>query len=446
MASRSFRWNCAFRVSLLAVTALVGAGLLVMDLYASLFLVVVLLAYQVWSLVRYVEFTNRNLDLFLKSIEFSDFSHSLAQGPGGKSFTALAATFDDVTRKFREINAGREENLRYLHSVVQHIGIGLLAFDQEGKVVLLNPVAKTLLGVPALRNVGDLEAVQPELHGKLRDLRAGQPELVTVAQGDRLQHLSLRATEMKRQGEALTIVSIQNISLELNEKEMEAWRDLIRVLTHEIRNSLTPIGSLAASVEEMIVGDSESAIADSGSASQSRVALQAIQRRSEGLLQFVSAYRDLTHIPAPAFESLKVSELFSQVRKLIAPQLGDRDARLCTAVRPEGMTLMADPRLIEQVLINLLLNALQATEGQADAEILLEAATDAENRPVIRVTDNGPGIPIESLEQIFVPFYSTRQGGSGIGLSLSRQIMRLHRGDLMALSEPGVRTTFTLQF
>lgn len=445
MASRSFRMISALRVCLLAITAFVGAGLLVMGLYASLILVAALFAYQAWSLVRYVEFTNRNLDLFLKSIEFSDFSHKLSPGPAGKSFEALAATFDGVTRRFREVNAAREENLRYLHSIVQHIGIGLLAFDRKGNVALLNPVAKALLGVPALRNIRDLEPAQPALREKLHGLRAGQPDLVTVALGNRLQQLSLRATEMKRHGEALTIVSIQNISLELNEKEMEAWRHLIRVLTHEIRNSLTPIASLAASVEERIAEvDRESAVA--GSETQIRLALQAIQRRSEGLLRFVTAYRDLTHIPAPVFESLRVGELLARVRKLIAPQLGERSIHLRTAVRPEGMGLTADPRLVEQVLINILLNALQATEGQADAAILMEAATDAENRPVVRVTDNGPGIPEESLERIFVPFYSTRKGGSGIGLSLSRQIMRMHRGELTVRSEPGVRTTFTLQF
>jgi signal transduction histidine kinase len=447
MASKGFRSNCVLRVFLLVITAIVGAGMLAMGRYASLFIVVALLVYQAWSLARYVEFTNRNLDLFLRSIEFSDFSHRLAPGPAGKSFEDLAATFEGVTERFRQISTAREENLRYLHSVVQHIGIGLLAFDQNGNVELLNPAAKTLLDVPTLRNIDDLEPAAPVLHRKLRALKPGKRDLVTVPLGGRLLQLSLRATELKRQREVHTIVSIQNISLELNEKEMEAWRNLIRVLTHEIRNSLTPIASLAASVEQMVVpGDHQAVLGDSGTDLQIQEALQTIQRRSEGLLQFVNAYRDLTHIPELVLESLNVVEVLERVQKVVTPQPDDRQVRIRTVTRPEEMTLTADPRLVEQVLINLLLNALQATEGHSDAEIVLEAAIDAENRPVIRVTDNGPGIVGSSLEKIFVPFYSTRKGGSGIGLSLSRQIMRMHRGDLTVRSEPGVQTTFTMQF
>lgn len=447
MAFRGFRSNCVLRIVLIVVTAVVGAGLLVIGRYATSAIVGALLVYQAWSLARYVEFTNRKLELFLRSIEFADFSHKLAPGPAGKSFEDLAARLEDATESFRKISTAREESLRYLDSVVQHIGIGLVAFDQKGRVELLNPAAKTLLDVPVLRNIDDLGSVSPELHAKLLTLRPGRRDLVTLPLGGRVLQLSLRATELRRQREVHTIVSIQNISPELNEKEMEAWRNLIRVLTHEIRNSLTPIASLAASVEQMVVpGESEAGKDGARASSEIRDALQAIQRRSEGLLQFVNAYRDLTHIPELELESLKVGEMLDRVVKVVTPQPEDRTVRLRTVVRPEEMTLTADPRLIEQVLINVVLNALQATEGQADAEIVLEAAIDAENRAVIRVTDNGPGIVGDSLEKIFVPFYSTRQGGSGIGLSLSRQIMRMHRGDLTVRSEPGVKTTFTLQF
>jgi signal transduction histidine kinase len=245
----------------------------------------------------------------------------------------------------------------------------------------------------------------------------------------------------------VTILSIQNISTELNEKEMEAWRNLIRVLTHEIKNSLTPIASLAASVEEVVFpADSTKTAGAATAVPQVREALQIIQKRSEGLLEFVDAYRDLTHVPEPDYEVLKVVDLFARIEQLVAPQIESRSIRLRTAVRPTTMTLTADPRLIEQVLINLLLNAFQATKEQAATEIALEARIDAQNRPVIQVTDNGPGIVAESLEKIFVPFYSTRKDGSGIGLSLSRQIMRMHRGDLTARSIPGVETVFTLRF
>jgi nitrogen fixation/metabolism regulation signal transduction histidine kinase len=407
--------------------------------YATLLLLVALLAVQAWLLIRYVEQTNRDLDRFLTSIEFSDFSQNPAPGPAGKSFAGLAKTLEEVSREFREISVKREENARYLHSVVQHVGIGLIAFDESGKVELQNSAAKTLLDVAVLRNIEDLNASSPLLYEKVKALAPGQRDLVTVPVQGRLVQLSLHATQLRRRAQTITIVSIQNISVELNEKEMEAWRNLIRVLTHEIKNSLTPIASLAASVEEAVAPEASEV-------PQVREALQIIQKRSEGLLEFVDAYRDLTHVPEPDCEHLKVADLFTRVEQLVAPQLEGRSIRFRTAVRPETMTLTADPRLIEQVLINLLLNAFQATEDQAEAAIALEARIDAQNRPVIEITDNGPGIVGESLDKIFVPFYSTRKDGSGIGLSLSRQMMRMHRGDLTVRSEPGVETVFTLRF
>jgi signal transduction histidine kinase len=407
--------------------------------YATLLLLVGLIAVQTWLLIRYVEHTNRSLDRFLTSIEFSDFTQKPSPGPRGKSFASLAATLEEVSRKFREISVKREENARYLHSVVQHVGIGLIAFDESGNVELQNSAVKTLLDVAVLRKIEDLNASSPLLYEKVKALAPGQRDLVTVPVQGQLVQLSLHATQLRRGAQTVTIVSVQNISAELNEKEMEAWRNLIRVLTHEIKNSLTPIASLAASVEETVVPEA-------GDVSQVREALQIIQKRSEGLLEFVDAYRDLTHVPEPDCEHLKVAGLFARVEQLVAPQLEGRSVNFHTVVRPGSMTLTADPRLIEQVLINLLLNAFQATENQAEATIALEAKIDARNRPIIEVTDNGPGIVGESLDKIFVPFYSTRKDGSGIGLSLSRQMMRMHRGDLTVRSEPGVETVFTLRF
>jgi signal transduction histidine kinase len=415
--------------------------------YATVLVVAALIVFQTWSLIRYVQYTNRSLEQFLGSIEYSDFSQKPAPGPAGKSFANLAESLEKVSNKFREISATREENARYLQSVVQHVGIGLIAFDETGKVELQNSAAKALLDVPVLRNVDDLAPISPVLHEKIRALEPGRRDLVTVPVQGQLVQLSLHATQLRRRAQTVTILSIQNISTELNEKEMEAWRNLIRVLTHEIKNSLTPIASLAASVEEVVFpADSTKTAGAATAVPQVREALQIIQKRSEGLLEFVDAYRDLTHVPEPDYEVLKVADLFARIEQLVASQIESRSIRLRTAVRPTAMTLTADPRLIEQVLINLLLNALQATDEQADPEIALEARIDAQNRPVIQVTDNGPGIVAESLDKIFVPFYSTRKDGSGIGLSLSRQIMRMHRGDLTARSTPDVETVFTLRF
>jgi signal transduction histidine kinase len=347
MVLRGFRLNSTLRVLLLFLTSVACAWAFSTGRYATLALLAALLVVQAWSLSRYVEHTNRSLDRFLTSIEFSDFSQNPAPGPAGKSFASLAKTLEEVSRKFREISVKREENARYLQSVVQHVGIGLIAFDETGKVELQNSAAKALLDVAVLRNIDDLNSSIPMLYEKIKALAPGQRDLVTVPVQGQLAQLSLHATQLRRRAQTITIVSIQNISVELNEKEMEAWRNLIRVLTHEIKNSLTPIASLAASVEEAVVPEA-------GEVPQVQEALQIIQKRSEGLLEFVDAYRDLTHVPEPDHEVLKVAELFARVEQLVAPQLEGRSVNFRTAVRPEAMTLTADPRLIEQVLINLL--------------------------------------------------------------------------------------------
>jgi nitrogen fixation/metabolism regulation signal transduction histidine kinase len=441
MAFRGFRTNVTLRVILLTATAAAGAWALSIDRYATALILALLVLVQAFSLVRYVEFTNRSLELFLRSIEVADFSHRLSPGPAGKTFANLGERLERAFESFRRISSARQESLNYLQSIVQHVPIGVLAFEEDGRVVSMNPAAKSLLDVPALETIDDLAAPCPELYESLRGLKPGRRDLVTVADDGRLMQLSLQATGLRRREQTITIVSIQNISAELNEKEMDAWRNLIRVLTHEIKNSLTPIASLAASVERSLA-DGEAGVPDR----QTRDALQVIQKRSDGLLEFVDAYRDLTHIPEPECKTVKAGDLFARVEQLIAPQVVGKEVRLRSSVRPEGLELIADPRLIEQVLINLVLNAVQAGAETQSAKIDLEAWIDEGGRPLLRVTDNGPGIAAEALERIFVPFYSTRKDGSGIGLSLSRQIMRKHRGDLTVRSRPGVETSFTLRF
>jgi len=393
-----------------------------------------------------VETTTRNLSRFLQTIEFSDFSQAPPRGPGGTAFAELRDEFGKILDQFRRISLEKEENLRYLQALVQHVGIGVLAYSPDGRVELLNPAVKSLLDVPAVRMLDDLAAVGPDVPDRLRSLEPGERDLISVSLHGETIQISARATELRQPHRTLTLVTLQNVTPELNEKEMEAWRDLIRVLTHEIKNSLTPLASLAGSIEQTLVSETECDGSQFPEKEKTREALQIIQKRSRGLLQFVDTYRDLTHIPQPEFRLFPAHDLFSRVQTLIAPQIEGRPLRFHIRVEPESMTLNADPQLVEQVLINLLWNALDATDGREDAEITVEARFNERSRPVVRVTDNGTGIEAEALGRIFLPFFSTKKDGTGIGLSLSRQIMRLHRGELIAESEPGGPTTFTLRF
>lgn len=450
MIYQRFRSICALRVLLLSAT--IAALFYLMfrtSLFATMVIVAAIVIYQIFSMMHYVEKTNRDLTRFLLSIQHADFSQSFTGGGLGSSFDDLKAAFTRVTDEFRRARAEKEEHFRYLQTVVQHVGIGLLAFKYDGAVDLINNSAKRLLKVPYLKNIAGLEPLSPALVNVLRQLKAGEKTLVKIDDHEGVLQLAVYATEFKMRDETFTLVSLQNIQSELEEKEMEAWQNLIRVLTHEIMNSVTPISSLASSVNDLLQArkdqDAEFSI-NKETIADVRSAAQTIQKRSEGLLHFVDSYRNLTRIPKPNFQVFPVKSLFQQVQQLMATSVLNNGIALRAQIESDSLELTADPELIEQVLINLLLNAMQAVQDQPQARIDLKARLDERGKIIIQVRDNGPGIIAEAREKIFIPFFTTKKGGSGIGLSLSRQIMRLHRGTISVSSEPNVETVFTLRF
>lgn len=451
MVYRRFRFNCIIRIVLLSLTLLVFFYILFRtSLYAALFIVGLLFVYEIWSLIHYVEKTNRDLTRFFSSIRYSDFSQTFKEDGLGPSFDGLRKAFTEVMNVFRKTRTEKEEHYRYLQTVVQHIGIGLIAYQPTGDVELINTAAKRLLGVPSLKNIKSLESFSKDLVDTLFGIKPKGRALVKVEDENDLLHLSLYGTEFKLRGQNFSLVSIQNIHSELEEREIEAWQKIIRVLTHEIMNSITPISSLASTINEMIKENYQILRAkdkiDSESLTDIHDAAQIIQKRSQGLLHFVDAYRNLTLIQKPNFQIFSVKELFSRVEKLLQANIKEKGIRFRTNVDPQSLELTADPELIEQVLINLLLNALFAVGGQKKAKIDLHSQLDGRGRIIIQVKDNGPGIAPENLEKIFIPFFSTKEQGSGIGLSLSRQIMRLHRGSITVHSELQKGTVFTLRF
>ncbi|MBI3110449.1 MAG: GHKL domain-containing protein [Ignavibacteriales bacterium] len=450
MAFKNFRLGVLSRVVLLSATLLLLFFLLIQtSFFATAAVVAIIITLQIAALIRYVEKTNNDLARFLRSIRYADFSQTFSGGGKGGSFEDLAAAFSEVMNEFRRARAEKEEHHQYLQTVVQHIGVGLIAFKPDGEVELINTAAKRLLGINHLKSIRSLEHSNKPLVETLFRLKSGEKgQLKSEVNGELIQ-FAIYATEFRMREQQYTLVSIQNIRSELEEKEMEAWQKLIRVLTHEIMNSITPISSLASTVNDLL-----KPVANGGDATQLspesvddiRGAVQTIEKRSEGLLHFVDAYRNLTRIPKPKFSIFRVSELFAQVEQLMRVQIPEKPVRFTTRVEPESLEVTADSELIEQVLINLLLNAIHAVQGQPNAEIRLTAHLDERGRLSIAVSDNGPGITEEAREKIFIPFFTTKPEGSGIGLSLSKEIMRLHRGTIQVSSKPGVETTFRLVF
>ena len=403
---------------------------------------------QVYLLMRSLDKTNKEIAGFLNSIKYDDFSHTYPTKGNGKSMDALYKEFNHVIRKFREIRADKEANYHYFRTIVQHVGIGLITFNKLGEIQIINSAAKKLLGVDAIGSIFELTKVNPKLVESLVKLKTGGSDLIEVVQdGDRIQ-LSIYVIELVLRGEEFKLISVQNIQSELEEKEMEAWQNLIRVLTHEIMNSVTPISSLAATVDDDLMihlnkGDS----IEKDDMEDIHLAIQTIQRRSEGLIRFVSDFRNLTKIPQPKLSEESINKVLDHIMILLKHELEEKDIQLTVNISPENLKFNIDKELIDQVLINLLQNAIHALEeNPGEKHIIIRAFENEYNRPTLTIRDNGSGIDEEALGKIFIPFFTTKKQGSGIGLSLSKQIMRKHHGAISVKSEPDDGTEFTLRF
>ena len=453
MGSKNFRLSVVLRVlALIATIVLMVVLFLVTDYYLTSLLVLMVLIYEVYSLISFVETTNTLLTNFLESLRYSDFSRTYEISGAGKSFARLSESFNQVISDFRKVREEREQNYFYLRTVVEHIGIGLIAYRQNGEVELINNATKKLFQLSQLKNLKELEIVSPELMSGLMNISNGDNILVKIREKDEILQLAIYATEFKVADKNIRLVSIKDIQSELEEKEMESWQKLIRVLTHEIMNSITPIASLTQTLDYLIKDVRErydNIFSDEGEAEvveEVEMALKTIHKRSTGLLHFVESYRDLTRVPNPNYTIFPVSKLFETISSLMREEIHRKGITCDINVEPPNLELSADEQLIEQVVINLIRNSIQALERTDNPHITMKSFLDQRGRILIQISDNGQGILPDVLDKIFVPFFTTKPKGSGIGLSLSRQILRLHGGTLTVHSEPDVETIFTLRF
>lgn len=402
-------------------------------------------AFIITSIYKQIDITNKELTRFLQSIRYSDFSQTFSNKKMGQSFDELNEAFNEVLEQFRKTRGEKEEQNRYLQTVLRHVGVGLIAFDTNGKIEFINQAARKLLGINQVTHLNIIDQFEKDLSLKLLEMQSGERSTLKLYDETDVIQLVVYATEFKMRGSLYKLVSFQNIQSELEEKELEAWQKLIRVLTHEIMNSVTPISSLSSTVNDMLSNEGAKEL-DDEQIGDIKNAVNTIHRRSEGLINFVENYRSLTKIPKPNFEIFPVEHLFERIEKLLSNDLKKYSIQLSLKVEPSSLELTADPSMIEQTLINLIINATHALKDTNNKVISLTAALNEKGRVIIKVIDNGPGIPEEIHEKIFIPFFSTKSSGSGIGLSLARQIMRSHRGNIRVSSKPNEETIFTLVF
>jgi len=440
---RHFSVVIAIRIILIILSVFVIIWLASLQTNVNLIYILggIFISVQGYLLYNYVTNVNRKLTYFLESVRYSDFTINFRHdNKMGKTFQELNQQFNEVLHAFRQARAEKEANLQYLNTIVQHIGTGLITFDSTGQVNLINNAALRMLGIYRLHQLSELKDKHPRLYELLSNLTSGVRELYRTPSD---QPLALQGAAIQMRGMWVRIVVLQNIQTELQQQEVESWQNLTRVLRHEIMNSMTPIVSLVGTMRLIVNEDIEKSTTDQEAVNDLKEALQTLEKRSKGMMQFVNAYRDFTTLPKPVFSSVNVGELLQEVIQLLQTDLTSSGVLWKLSVKPETLTAKVDSGQMQQVLINLIKNASESFSTQTNRIITLSAYQN-ENLTIIEVEDNGDGIEPEAIDNIFIPFYTTKKTGSGIGLSLSRQILQQHGGQLNVVSEVGKGTVFTL--
>ncbi len=414
---------------------------------ASLFILSVLL---VANLIHYVEKTRRDISNFLFSVNLRDFTSFADMKTNTKNKNKdLNEAFRFIASEFQYVRIEKELHYQYLQTVIGHVDTALLCFDKNGKVALINEAARNLFKMQSIQSLDFLKRNQAEIAYLLEKINTGEQKLLKIRMQGELLHVSVRATEFRLQDKYYKLLALQDIRNELESKELESWQKLIRVLTHEIMNSVTPITSLSQAVKESLEDDCGRSLSLSEIGKEDlediHHSILTIENRSKGLLRFVETYKNLTKLPKPEFEKIRLDDLLNHVNSLMQTELEKAGIDLQIQSNEDGAVIYADHDMIVRVLINLITNAKEALINRKDAVIQIHCQRDQQNRMNISIKDNGKGMDASTLENIFIPFFTTKEKGSGIGLSLCRQIMHLHKGSITAESQENQGTTLLLK-
>ncbi len=450
MGSNKFIFGIVLRLAaILVVLFILSTCYFILERNQLIFtfaVVLSILAFLISNLIIYVTRTNRELAKFLMSIKHSDFSLYYSNSKRKSYIGDLHQAFNEIIDSFKKIKIEKELQLQFLSLIVEQISVGLIALNGKEEIILMNSAAENILGVKKSKTWLQLKAKAIEFTSEVDKLSLGGRKLIEL--GESKKQLAINVSMSVLLNKDHLIISLQDIKGEIEQKETEAWIRLIRILNHEIMNSVTPISSLTETVLMILGKDENYAQAKDLSAEQIQDIIRSvktIQKRSDGLFDFVTEYRKLTKIPQPKIENILVSELFQNVEQLWKSELIKNKIVLNFEEIEDSLSINVDPNLVEQILINLIKNSIQALENIPSPQLTISAFKINEHVNIL-IKDNGVGIPLNIKNDIFVPFYSTKEKGSGIGLSLSRQIMRMHGGNISVQSTPDEETIFTLTF
>lgn len=409
--------------------------------------VALLCLFEAWKLIRFVERTHEMLERFFAGISYDDFSHVSLPGSQEDELPQLNRSLYEITDRFQQIRAEKEESLRFLEQVIQQVEVAMLSLSENGEIRFANQAARRLFDQSLLSQRNELP---PEVIALLPNITQGNQYTLHLQRERENLQLMVQGSDFRLGNTRYQLLSFQNIGQELEKQESLAWQKLIRVLTHEIMNSVTPLNTLADTLRAMLFASDGKTYKgqqlDTEQEQDVRLSIDLIRRRSEALLNFVSSYRNLSQIPAPHKTRFQVLPLLQELQKLFQTQVEKESINLSILVSPNDLGIYADRELLEQVLINLIINGIEALQGRENAQLTLLAAPapNQKGKTQITVKDNGPGLSAEEQAKVFIPFYSSKKEGSGIGLSISRQIMQKMEGSLQVQSTPATGASFII--
>ena len=452
MILRQFYSQIIIRTALILINCIAAAYVIAFyQDYLLLANLIIILGIQVWLLLKSLNQINHTLSGFFESLQMEDMMMAYKGNIQSASFERMNKSLMKISRQLKNSRLAEMEQIQYFKVVTEHVSVGLIAFDQNGKVEMFNRTASVITGIKTLKNLAELKETMPGMALILQKIKPSEQKLIKLKIGSEDVPVAVRISEIKFRERYLKLVSLQNIREELDEKELESWQQIIRILTHEIMNSVGPIISSIETISGFL-SDEESLQPKPVEELSNEIigdtirGMQIVKERSLGLREFVDNFRSLTILPQIALENISIEEMLAEIKFLMHDQLKKNNIILNTRIFPANMEFQADRKSIMQLLINLINNSVAALNGINKKEISITSFFGTSGQAVIQITDNGKGIDPEIREKIFIPFFTTRENGSGIGLSLSKQIMRQHGGKITVQSAPGEGTTFSLIF
>lgn len=440
------RYNIGFLVRILILTLSIGLllfFLLVRIDYLKSFYIFVLICFIIRNIYLYTSRISRDLYTFISALANEEYSIQFSDDKRSKNLQALYHLYNTTASRFQKVKYDRDLQHLFLEEILNQIEVGILAFDKNGKVLLNNRAFRELFRCSKPQTLSDLN---PDIHKVVSEIKPGNRKLFYYSIEDEKLILSTHSTSFVLKEKSMTLVYFHNIKSELDEQELESWQKLFNVLTHEIMNSVTPISSLSSSLNSKLKRDiADKGIAEPKTLSLLSEGLDAVANRTKGLLSFTESFRKLSKVPKPKIAEIELEELFDRIKTLFSSTLQASEIGFSYSLSPEASVIFADPQQIEQVFINLTQNAIDALSNISKGKIDVKASKNSEGKTEISISDNGVGIADDTIEKVFIPFYTTKEKGSGIGLSLSRQIVRMHGGSIDIKSEVGKGTVVTIK-